>query len=153
MRKIAILSGLALALANVAFAAVTVNTQPAPLVTSPITAPASSSPIGLFSFKLTADAAETLSSVAVTVNAVGGSTIAGSDLASLAVYKDNNANSTFESGADLLVGTQTTVNVGSATSITTASNNSLTGGGTFFVALSTGSTWGTSAPADSVTAT
>jgi hypothetical protein len=153
MKKIAILSGLMLVFANIASAAVTVNTQPTSLVTSALPAAASSSPIGLFSFKLTGDAAETLSSVTVTLNAAGGSTVTGSHLANLSVYKDANNNGVFDSGTDLLAGSQTSVNVGSATTITTSSNNSLTGGATFFVTLSTASGWSNVSPIDSLTAT
>src|SRR6185436_9882408 len=152
MKKIAIFASL-LFFAFPALAAVTVNIQPTSLVTSATTLPASSTPLGLFTFKLTGDAAEILSSVTVTLNVAGASTVTGADLAQLAVYKDANANGTFESGTDLVSGTQTTVNVGSATTITTASNNNLAGGATFFVTLSTGASWAATAPADSLTAT
>lgn len=152
MRKIAILAGLLL-LASPALAAVTVGTQPTSLVTSPTTIGATSAPVGLFSFALTGDAAETLSSVTVTLNAASGSTVSGSDLASLSLYKDANANNTFDPSTDTLVASQTAINVGAATTITATTNNALAGGATFFVALSTGASWSGVAPADSLTAT
>ena len=109
MKKIAIAASL-LFFALPALALVTVGTQPTSLVTSPLTVGASSAPLALFSFNLSADAAETLTSVSVTLNASAGSTVTGADLAQLAVYRDANANGTFESGTDLVAGTQTAVN-------------------------------------------
>ncbi|MBX4205416.1 MAG: hypothetical protein KW788_04540 [Candidatus Doudnabacteria bacterium] len=150
MRKIAIAAGLLL-LAAPALAAVTVTTAPVSLVTTAQTLGASSTPLALFSFTLGADAAETLSSVAITVNNNGTSTATGADLASVSVYRDSNANGTLETATDLVAGTQTTVNVGSATTVTTGANKALPG--TFIVALSTGASWSATAPADSITAT
>jgi len=152
MRKIAISFGMLLLVYSFAQAAVTVNTTPASLITSPTTVGAASSPVGLISFVLSADATETLSSVTVTVNAVAGSTVTGSDLAKVSVYKDD-GNGTFNSGTDTEIGSQTTVNVGTPTTITTASNNALTSATTFFVSLSTAASWSGTAPADSVTVT
>src|SRR4051794_27768366 len=128
MRKIGIIAALTmLASSSVAFAAVTVTTQPLSLVTSPATALPSSSPQALFKFVLGTDASDTLSSVALTINTNGTAVTTGSDLANVAVYRDANANGTFESGTDTLVASQTSVNVGSATTITTASGNTLPG--------------------------
>ncbi len=151
MRKTAILAGLMLIAATFAQAAVTVDVAPVSLVTSPITVAASSQPVGLFSFALTGTAGETLSSVVVTLNPMTGSTVSGSDIASLAVYKDD-GNGIFGSG-DVVAGSQTTVNVGTPTTITVSSNNALTTSTRFFVAMSTGSTWGTASTPDSLTAT
>jgi hypothetical protein len=151
MKKLAIIASLLL-VAGPAFATVTVGTQTTSLVTSPVTLSASSSPLGLFTFALTGDAAETLTSVALTLTAGSGSTVTGSDLAQVAVYKDANSNGTFESGTDTLAGSQTSVNVGTPTTIAVSSNNSLTGGARFFVTLSTGASWSGVAPADSLTA-
>ncbi len=135
----------------VANATVTVTTGPVSLVTSPQVAPASSAPLALFKFSLGQDAGETLSSVNVTLTKVSGSTLAGSDLASVAVYKDNGDGS-FNAGSDLLAGSQSTVNVDSATTITTGSNNTIGTGATFFVTVATGSTWSDTATADGFTA-
>jgi hypothetical protein len=151
MKKLAIIASLLL-VAGPAFATVTVGTQTTSLVTSPVTLSASSSPLGLFTFALTGDAAETLTSVALTLMPGSGSTVTGSDLAQVAVYKDANSNGTFESGTDTLAGSQTSVNVGTPTTIAVSSNNSLTGGARFFVTLSTGASWSGVAPADSLTA-
>jgi hypothetical protein len=148
MKKISIAAGLLL-IAMPALAAVTVTTPLASLVTTARTLGASSAPLGLFSFTLGTSESETLSSVAVNIVNNGTSTAAGADLASVAVYRDANANGTLEVGTDLVAGTQTTVNVGTPTTVTTATNNTLPG--TFFVTLSTGASWSGVAPADSVT--
>ncbi|MBX4191217.1 MAG: hypothetical protein KW804_00220 [Candidatus Doudnabacteria bacterium] len=135
MRKIAVfLSLLLLAGSSSALAAVTVNTTPSSLVTSPTTL-ATSSGKAIFEFALTADAGETLSSVGVTVNS--SNAVAG-DFASVAVYRDD-GDGVFDAG-DTTAGSNTTVNVGSTTTINTAANNTLTGA-KFFVVLNTSSTW------------
>lgn len=131
-----------------ALAAVTVTANS--LVTSPITAKASSTPIGLFSFTAGQTAGETLSSVTVTLANAGSSVAVGSHVASLSVYKDT-GNGTFEPGTDLLAGSQTTVNIGSATTVSATTNNAIDGG-KFFVALATSGTWTGISPADSITA-
>lgn len=133
-----------LLVATPAMAAVTVTTAPMTYVSAPTSAAASSSQTPLFKFALTQDAGETLSSVKVLV---ASTTTTSSDLASVSVYKDD-GNGDFDS-ADLLAGTSTTVNVGSDTIITTAANNTITGG-RFFVTFATASTWGAG---DSVTVT
>jgi hypothetical protein len=133
MRKTAIFLGL-FAFAFVAQGAVTVGTTPTSLVTS-ATSISASGEKAVFEFALSADASETLSSVEVTVNST---TATSSDLAAVSVYKDN-GNGTF-GAEDMQAGTNTTVNVGSATMVTTASNNTLTGG-KFFVVLKTGASW------------
>jgi hypothetical protein len=133
MRKITIFLGL-LAMAFTAQAAITVNTPATSLVTTATTQPASSSK-AIFEFALTADSAETLSSVAVTVNST---TATSADFAAVSVYKDDGDGS-FD-GGDTEVATTTTVNVGSATTVTTTTNNTLTGA-KFFIVLKTSATW------------
>ncbi len=150
---IAAISALALLAPQAAVAAVNVTVQPVSLVTAPMLADSSSGQIALFSFTIGQTDNETLSSVAVTVNNAGSSTASGSDLASVSVYKDD-GDGTFESGDDDLAGTQNSVNIGSATTVTAGSNNTLAGAGSkFFVTLATDSTWSDSSPADSVTVT
>ncbi len=150
---IAAVSALAL-VAPTALATVTASAGPVSLVTSPVVAMNSSDPIGLFSFTLTQDAGETLSSVAVTVNNAGSSTAASGDLGAVAVYADDGDGIFEPGGDDDLAGSEAAVNVGSATTVATASNNTIAAGGTkFFVSLTTDASWSDSAPADSVTAT
>ncbi|GEM_PF-4592438 len=133
-------------------ALVTVPDGVTSLITSPTHLPASSGPRGAFSFALTQTAGETLSSVSVTISNVGASTATGADFSSVLVYKDN-GDSTFNVATDLLSGTQTTVNIGSATTVTTSANNAIDGG-KFFVALSTGASWSSaSSPVDAVSVT
>lgn len=142
MRKVAVFLAL-LMFAPAAQAAITVGTAPASLVTLATTLAASSSK-AVFEFALTADAGETLSSVAVTVNS---STAVSGDLASVKVYKDDGDGS-FDA-SDSEAGSNSTVNIGSTTTINTASNNTLTGA-KFFVVLNTAVGW---SGADSVTVT
>lgn len=149
MKKKLIIAGLSALVPVVAvWAVVTITAQPTSLVTSPMLAPANSEPIGLFKLSIGADASETLTSITVTVANSGSSTATGADFDSLLVYRDDGDN-VFDLPGDLLAGSQSSVNVGSATTIATSSNNSLPA--TFFVALSTGASWSDSAPADSVT--
>jgi hypothetical protein len=136
----------------IAQAAITVTNGPTTMVNTPITAPASSAPIPLFKFSLNQDAGETLSGVTVIINKNGTNNLISSDLASLAVYKDN-GDAVFNTASDLLAGSQTTVNVDSPTTINTSANNTLTGGATFFVTINTDATWNDTAPVDSFTAT
>ena len=111
---IALAGGMTINVPN-ASAAITVNTQPATdFTTGTYKADAVFSVV---EFGITQDAAETLSSVAVTV--VAESTAVSGDFASLKVYKEDGTTTGFQSGEDTLVGTQTTVNVGSATTIST----------------------------------
>ena len=124
---------------------------PNSLITSPTLIGASSAPLGLFEVSLNQTSGEKLSSISVTVNKNNVNNVTGSDLASLAVYKDN-GNGTFNSVSDLLAGSQSTVNISSPTTINTASNNTLDGG-KFFVALSTAASWSGNSPADSITVT
>lgn len=136
-----------------AMATVNVTVGPTSLVTSPMVAMNSSDEIGLFSFTLTQNDGESLSSVAVTVNNAGTSTATSTDLGELAVYQDD-GDGNFEPGDDDLAGSEADVNIGSATTVTTGSNNSIAVGGTkFFVSLTTDASWSDTAPADSVTAT
>lgn len=153
MRKLLFtLSALALSLSPLAVAEAAVTASASSLAVSPMTLKASSAATGLFAVTLAQTAAETLSSVAITITNSGASTASGSDFASVAVYKDN-GNGTFDPATDAVAGTQATVSVGSATTVTTASNNTIDGG-KFFVALSTSGTWSSAAsPVDSVTAT
>lgn len=152
MKKHAFFVVSGLLLAQSVFAAVTVTAGPTPLVTSPITAKALSGPIVLFSATLTQSAGETLSSVAVDIANAGTSAAVGSDLASVSVYKDDGDGS-FDSG-DALAGSQTSVNIGSSTIVTTGANNVIGATDTkFFVTLATSSAWSDAAPADSITVT
>ncbi len=130
-------------------AAVTVSTAPTSLVLSPTVQAASSAPLPLFKFSLSADAGETLSAVKVRLDNSGTSAATGSHLAAMAVYRDN-GNGTFNLGGDVLAGLQTAVNVGSTTTINTTANNGLPA--TFFVTLATAVSWSNTAPADSITA-
>lgn len=156
MRSLRIFSTLALVASLVApglaSAAVSVPTGPTSLVTSPTSFDSSSGPLAVFSLSLGQTAGETLSSVAVTINNNGSSTASGTDFSSVAVYKDN-GDGTFSAATDLLAGSQTTVNVGSPTLVSTGANNAIDGG-KFFVTISTGASWSSaSAPADSITVT
>lgn len=132
-------------------AAVTVAAGPVSLIADPVLVKASSSPVGLFEFTLSADAGETLSSVSVIVNQANASTtVAGSDLAALALYKDD-GNGNFDPSVDSLLGSQASVNVGGSTQVNVSATTTATG--KFFVSLSTASSWSDAAPADSVTVT
>lgn len=135
-----------------ALAAVTVVSGPTSLVLNPTVLPAVSAPAGVFSFTLNQSAGETLSSVAVMVNDNAPSTMPGSHLASVSVYRDN-GDGTFDPSTDALAGTQTTVNVGTPTVVTTSSNNTISGATKFFVAVSTAASFTDASPADSFTVT
>ena len=112
-----------------ASAAITVNTQPTTdFTTGTYKADAVFSVV---KFGITQDASETLSSVAVTVVAEGAA-IAG-DFASLKVYKEDGTTVGFQSGQDTLIGTQSTVNVGSATTISTGTETIGSSETTFYV--------------------
>jgi hypothetical protein len=132
MRKLAIFLGLFF-VAITAQAAVSVSVAPTSLVISPTTQAANTEK-AVFEFALSADDGETLSSVGITVNS---STANSADFSAVSIYKDDGDDS-FDSG-DTQAGTNTTVNVGSATSITTGSNNTLTA--KFFVVVKTGASW------------
>ncbi len=134
-----------------AFADVTVQNAPESLITSPTTLPASSGPKPLFRFTLAQTAGETLSQFSVVVNKNGTNNLTGSDIASLAVYKAASA-SVADPATDLLAGTQTSVNIGTSTAIILTSNNSIATS-TFYVTLSTSSSWSGAAPSDSATVT
>ena len=109
------LAGGAVINAPSASATVTVNTQPVADFTSGIYK--ADALFSVVKFGITQDAAETLSSVAVTV--IGEATAVSGDFASLKVYKEDGTTVGFQSGEDTLVGTQATVNVGSITTIST----------------------------------
>jgi hypothetical protein len=132
-------------------AAVSVTAQPISLVSSPITLSASSAQTGLFSFSLSASAGETLSGVSIQVNAANASTtVSGSHIASVNLYQDNGNNS-FNPATDVLVGSQSSVNIGSPTIITPTASTSV--GGEFYVSLATSANWSSGSPADSITVT
>ncbi len=153
MRKLAyVLAGF---LAAVPFvlpgqAAVNVTTSPTSLVTSPVEIKASSTPLTVFKFALTADAGETLASAKVNIANAGSSVAAGTDVGSVTVYRDD-GDGVFEPGVDLVAGTETTANIGSVTTVATPSNNGLPG--TFFVTFATSASWSDALPKDSVTVT
>src|SRR5688572_14789806 len=149
--KIAGLIAAMILVALPASASVSVNTAPVSLITSATEASASSDQIALFKFAYTANASETLSEVEVSIANDGSSTASGSDLDALAVYKDDGDGIFETNGQDLLAGSEADVNIGSATAITTGSNNSLDGS-MYFVTLTTASTWSDSAPGDEVKA-
>ena len=96
-------------------ATVTVNTQPVADFTSGTYK--ADAVFSVVNFGITQDATETLSSVAVTVVAEG--VAVSGDFASLKVYKEYGTTVGFQLDEDTLVGTQATVNVGSATIIST----------------------------------
>ncbi|HTL39326.1 MAG TPA: hypothetical protein VL306_00735, partial [Methylomirabilota bacterium] len=105
-----------------------------------------------FSFALNANADETLTSVVVTINHVGSSTVSSDDLKKLEVYEDTNNNGVLDTANDQVAGSESTVNVDTPTTIDVNSHNSLTGK-KFFVALSTDDSWSGTSPADKITAT
>ncbi len=138
-------------LPNIAGAAVTPGSASSMITSATILHP-SSGQTGLFSFTLSQTAGETLSSVKVTINNSGASTASAGDFASVRVYKDN-GNGSFDAATDLLAGTQTTVNVGTATVVSTTTNNAIDGG-KFFVSFATGASWSSStSPVDAITVT
>lgn len=143
-----------LAAAGIATATVSHGMTPASLVTAPLTAPASSAPIGLFAFSLSQDAGETLSRVDVLVQKTASSTLASADLGNLTLYRDNGDGS-FNPGSDSVSGSAQ-AQVGSITQVTAGSNNSLSNASStptkFFVAIQTGSSWNDAAVADAFTA-
>jgi hypothetical protein len=137
-------------LTPVAEAAVTVGTQPTETIASGQTAKASSSNIPIVKFAISQDAAETLSSVTVTIADAGTTGVASADIASLKVFKDDGDE--IFNGTDSEAGSQTTVNIGSATTITTSVNNAIgTTATTFFVTLATSASWSDANPADAIT--
>lgn len=153
MKKLIFITMASLLIAVPVLATVTVNSGPTSLVTSPMTVEASSDPIALFSLDLSQDAGETLSSVTVEIDNTASSTATALDLASVSVYQDE-GDGTFDSGTDLLAGSQTTVNIDGSTMITASSNNTIATSSTvFFVALATSSTWSDATPTDSITVT
>lgn len=138
-KYIAVISTMVLS-AFPAMAAVTVSATPVSLVTSATSVDASSDEIALFSFALTETDDETLESVTITVNNASGSTATSDDLASVSVYKDDGDGS-FGEDEDSVAGSESNVNVGSATEIEITSNDELDGD-KFFVTLKTDGTWG-----------
>src|SRR3989344_3661221 len=148
----AISLGLSLVLPSLALATVNVTAGPSSVVTDPKLVRASSAPVALFEFTASNDAGETLSSVSVMGAQNAATPVSGGDLANVAVYKDD-GNGLFDSGVDALVGSQTTVNVGSNTIVTPATTTAFSG--KFFVSLQTGASWSDAASgsADSIMAT
>ena len=99
MKKMLLVLG-AIALVSSPYVALAVVTASASsLVTSNIKLKSSSAQTGLFAITLGQTVGETLSSVSVTINNNGTSTVAGSDLASVSVYKDT-GNGTFDPAVD-----------------------------------------------------
>ncbi|MFA4975603.1 MAG: carboxypeptidase regulatory-like domain-containing protein [Candidatus Paceibacterota bacterium] len=122
-------------------AAVTVTTQPMEMISPGQTAKASSSDIPIAKFAIGQDAGETLSSVIVTIANVAGG-VTSSEILNLKVYKDEGNG--ILGAEDLVAGTQTTVNIGAPTTITTSTNNTIGIVATptiFFVTLATNATW------------
>ena len=151
LKKIALFCVLGLLTSAPATATVAVNSGPTSLVADPLPVKADSSPIGLFALSLSQDGGETLSSIGIVVNNTASSTASGTDFGAVSVYKDN-GDGNFDPSADLLAGSQTTVNIGSVTTVSATSNNTLTSG-KFFVSLGTSASWSDAAPGDSVTVT
>lgn len=122
-------------------AAVTEATPATELITSGQKIKLSSSYTPLFGFSLTQSASETLSSVTLQLL---GTVTPTSDIAGLRVYADDSktgANDDVIDAGDTICGTNTTVNVGSPTTITTgtcAIPVSKTGSYDFIVAIATG---------------
>lgn len=141
---------LAIVLAPAAQATVNITSGPTSLVPDPILVKAASPPVPLLAFTLSQDAGENLTSVSVLVNQNATTTVSGADLANVAVYKDN-GDGVFSTVSDVIEGTQTTVNVGSNTTVAMATTTLATG--KFFVTLATSTSWSGAAPADSVTVT
>lgn len=133
MKKLLIIGGL-LFTASTAFAAISIGTAPTSLVTSATTVAASSEK-AVFEFALTANDSETLTSVGVTVTS---STAVAGDFTEVSVYRDDGDGS-YDSG-DTEAGSNSTVNIGSTTTISVPSDNTLTGS-KFFVVLKTSATW------------
>lgn len=151
MKKFYFLLVTGLMIAVPAIAAITVNSGPTSLVTSPITAKASSAPIALFSVNLSQTDSESLSSVTVNIANNGSSTAVGSDIDLVSVYKDD-GNGLFDSSVDMLSGSQSAVNIGTSTVVTTSANNTIgTSSSLFFVTLKTAVSWSDTAPSDSIT--
>jgi len=139
----------ALLFALPAKAAVTVATQPTEMISPGQTVKASSSDIPIIKFALTQSASETLSSVTVTIVDAGSTGVLSADIASLKVFKDN-GDGVFGSG-DLEAGSQTTVGIGTPTTITTSVNNAIgTSPTMFFVTIATSASWSDASPADAI---
>ncbi|MBL7022099.1 carboxypeptidase regulatory-like domain-containing protein [Patescibacteria group bacterium] len=129
-------------LTNSASAAVTEGTAATEMLTTGQEIVASSDYVPLFGFGLTQDAAETLEAVNLQIDQVAG-TVESSDFTGLYVFSDTGGTDDVLDGTDTLVGTQTTVNVGAPTTISTTSTaipSSLTGDYSFIVAVKTSST-------------
>ena len=125
-----------------ASAAVVETTAATELITAGQKIKASSNYVALFGFGLTQDVAETLESVALQINQTAG-TVISSDIAGLYVFADNGATDDQLDGTDTLVGTQTTVNVGAPTTVSTAGaaiSSPITGNYNFIVAVRTSAT-------------
>ncbi len=147
----ALMAYLGLGLLSTAEAAVFVTSQPGSMVTNPIVLPPNSQPTAIFSFSLSANAGETLSSVTVQVNrGTSSTTVVGGHLGSLSIYRDN-GDALFNPSNDTFLGSQSLINIGSPTTITPSSATSASG--TFFVTLTTSAFWSSSQPADSITVT
>ena len=135
---------------TVANAAITVNQGPRSLLPAsdmPMMIGADSMDVAVIDFTLSQDAGETLSSITVMLEDVGGSLdLTAGDISHLKVYQDE-GNGNFD-GTEPLSGSSTVITIGTSTPITilTPNNNAIAGGGTtFFVTVSTGATWSDSA--------
>lgn len=134
MKKLMLLAALLL-MAAPALAVVNVSTAVTSMVTSPATLNAGST-LGLFSFGLSQDAGETLSSVSVNIVNESGSSASSSDFASVKVLKGTAFGTATE------IGSNPAVNVGSLTTVSINSgSNAISSSDKYFVTLSTGSSW------------
>lgn len=149
LTALAMIFAMAIVLAPSAQATVNLLAGPTSLIPDPIFVKAASAPVPLFAFTLSQDAGENLISVSVLVNQNATTTVSGSGLANVSVYKDNGDG--IFSAADTLEGSQTSVNIGTNTAVSMATTTPATG--EFFVTLSTGGSWSGAAPADSVKVT
>lgn len=131
-------------------AAVNVTTAPTSSVASPVEIKATSAPLEVLKFSLSADAGETLTSVKVTIDNAAGSAAVGADVSAITVYRDD-GDGVFEASADVVAGTETSASIGSATSVAITAGNALPA--TYFVALATSGSWSDLPPPDSVSIT
>lgn len=135
---------------GLAGAEVTVTAAPASLAADPLLVKASSAPVPLFSVSLNATATETMASLAVVVNPNATTTVTGSDIANISVYKDD-GNGSFNAAGDSLLASNSAVQVSTSTMVNLGSSTPATG--RFFVTLATAGSWSDAAPADSIRVT
>lgn len=136
---------------GIAQATVSYNTAPQSLVATTITVPATSAQKPVFNFTINNTAIETLSSILVQVDKANASTtVSGSDIASVSLYKDDGSN-VFNPVIGNLIGIQTVVNIGATTTIIPTATTSATG--KFYISFATSGTWSGVVPADAITVT